>query len=38
MGSNGINYNVLKIRPPMAFGIVEADQVITTLDDVLSGL
>jgi 4-aminobutyrate aminotransferase-like enzyme len=38
MGSNGINYNVLKIRPPLAFGLAEADQVVATLDDVLSAL
>jgi 4-aminobutyrate aminotransferase-like enzyme len=38
MGSNGINYNVLKIRPPMVFGIAEADQVIAAIDDVLTAL
>ena len=38
MGANGINYNVLKIRPPMPFGRAEADLVIETLDQVLSRL
>jgi 4-aminobutyrate aminotransferase-like enzyme len=38
MGSNGINYNVLKIRPPLAFGLAEADQLLSALDDVLSAL
>lgn len=38
MGANGINYNVLKIRPPMSFGVPEADIVIEALDDVLSAL
>ncbi len=38
MGANGISYNVLKIRPPMPFGVPEADLVIQTLDHVLAGL
>ena len=38
MGANGINYNVLKIRPPMPFGLAEADQVIAILDEVLKGV
>ena len=38
MGSNGINYNVLKIRPPMVFGPSEADQLLATVDDVLGAL
>lgn len=38
MGANGISYNVLKIRPPMAFGLAEADQVLQTLDEVLTAL
>ncbi|KAF0172408.1 MAG: 4-aminobutyrate aminotransferase [Rhodobacteraceae bacterium] len=38
MGANGIHYNVLKIRPPMPFGKVEADIVLQTLDKVLDGL
>ena len=38
MGANGISYNVLKIRPPMPFGMAEADLVLQTLDHVLSGL
>jgi 4-aminobutyrate aminotransferase-like enzyme len=32
MGTNGINYNVLKIRPPMPFGKPEADVMLATLD------
>ena len=38
MGANGIHYNVLKIRPPMAFGAEEADLVLATVDDVLGAL
>ena len=38
MGANGIDYNVLKIRPPMPFGRAEADLVLQTLDHVLTGL
>lgn len=38
MGSNGIHYNVLKIRPPMVFGPSEADQLLATVDDVLGAL
>lgn len=36
MGSNGHDYSVLKIRPPMQFGASEADILLSTLDDVLS--
>jgi 4-aminobutyrate aminotransferase-like enzyme len=36
MGSNGYDYNVLKLRPPMQFGEAEAEIVISTLDDVLA--
>ena len=32
----GINYNVLKVRPPMPFGKGEADLFLETLDEVLS--
>jgi 4-aminobutyrate aminotransferase-like enzyme len=35
MGSNGYDYNVLKIRPPLQFGAAEADILLSTLDDVL---
>ena len=38
MGANGIDYNVLKIRPPMPFGIPEADLLLETLDQVLASL
>ncbi len=38
MGRNGISYNVLKIRPPMSFGLAEADVLLTTLDHVLTAL
>ncbi|MFK7752239.1 MAG: aspartate aminotransferase family protein [Sedimentitalea sp.] len=34
----GIHYNVLKIRPPMPFSRANADQMLTTLDAVLSEL
>ena len=37
MGSNGIHANVLKIRPPMAFGPAEAEHLLGVLDGVLSG-
>lgn len=36
MGSNGHDYSVLKIRPPMQFGVAEADILLSTLDDVLA--
>ena len=36
MGSNGHDYNVLKIRPPLQFGAAEADILLSTLDDVLA--
>jgi 4-aminobutyrate aminotransferase-like enzyme len=35
-GTNGMHSNVLKIRPPLQFGIAEADLLLSTLDDVLS--
>jgi 4-aminobutyrate aminotransferase-like enzyme len=38
MGSNGISYNVLKIRPPMPFGKAEADLMVSTLDTCLQAL
>ena len=38
MGSNGIHANVLKIRPPMAFGPAEAALLLDLLDEVLAGL
>ena len=38
MGANGIDYNVLKIRPPVPFGVADADLVIEPLRHVLSGL
>ena len=36
MGANGIRYSVLKIRPPLAFGVAEADRVLGLLDQVLA--
>ncbi len=36
MGSNGHDYSVLKIRPPLQFGVTEADILLSTLDDVLA--
>ncbi len=38
MGTNGINYNVLKIRPPMPFGKPEADLMLSNLDACLQKL
>ena len=38
MGANGMDYNVLKIRPPLAFGLAEADQTLEVLDHVLAAL
>lgn len=34
----GIHYNTLKIRPPMPFSRANADQMLETLDDVLTAL
>jgi 4-aminobutyrate aminotransferase-like enzyme/Ser/Thr protein kinase RdoA (MazF antagonist) len=36
IGTEGPAHNVLKIRPPMPFGEQDADQLVTTLDDVLA--
>lgn len=38
MGANGLDYNVLKIRPPLAFGLAEAEQTLDVLDHVLASL
>jgi 4-aminobutyrate aminotransferase-like enzyme len=38
MGSNGISYNVLKIRPPMPFSPADADVMLAALDDCLAAL
>ena len=38
LGSNGIFYNVLKIRPPLVFAKPDADFLLAQLDDALSGL
>ena len=38
MGSNGISYNVLKIRPPMPFSIADADIMLSALDECLLAL
>ena len=38
MGANGIHSNVLKIRPPMPFGVAEADLLLDTLDLVVSAV
>jgi len=34
----GIHYNALKIRPPLPFSRGDADQMLDTLDQVLSDL
>src|SRR5689334_124030 len=36
IGTEGPLHNVLKIRPPMPFSIEDADQLVETLDEVLS--
>ena len=36
LGTDGPHHNVLKIRPPMPFSEADADQLLKTLDDVLS--
>ena len=38
LGTDGPMHNVLKIRPPMPFSIVDADHLLTTLDAVLATL
>jgi 4-aminobutyrate aminotransferase-like enzyme len=38
MGSNGISYNVLKIRPPMPFSTADADFMLSALDECLAAL
>jgi 4-aminobutyrate aminotransferase-like enzyme len=38
MGSNGHDYNVLKLRPPLQFGEAEAEILLSTLEDVLATL
>jgi 4-aminobutyrate aminotransferase-like enzyme len=38
MGSNGLSYNVLKIRPPMPFSTANADVMLTALDECLQAL
>jgi 4-aminobutyrate aminotransferase-like enzyme len=38
IGSNGISYNVLKIRPPMPFSPADADVILAALDDCLAAL
>jgi 4-aminobutyrate aminotransferase-like enzyme len=38
MGSNGISYNVLKIRPPMPFGKPDAEIMLRALDECLAAL
>lgn len=38
VGSNGIHYNVLKIRPPLAFAKAEADVLLAKLDQCLQSL
>jgi 4-aminobutyrate aminotransferase-like enzyme len=38
MGSNGISYNVLKIRPPMPFGKSDVDVMLAALDECLAAL
>jgi 4-aminobutyrate aminotransferase-like enzyme len=36
LGTEGPRHNVIKIRPPMPFSIEDADQLVETLDEVLS--
>jgi 4-aminobutyrate aminotransferase-like enzyme len=36
LGANGIHYNVLKIRPPMVFGVEDADVFLGALEETLS--
>lgn len=36
MGTEGPLHNVIKVRPPMPFSIEDADQLVETLDEVLS--
>jgi 4-aminobutyrate aminotransferase-like enzyme len=38
MGSNGISYNVLKIRPPLPFSTTDADIMLMALDECLQAL
>ena len=38
IGANGIHSNVLKIRPPMSFGVAEADLLLDTLDLAVSAV
>jgi 4-aminobutyrate aminotransferase-like enzyme len=36
LGTEGPLHNVIKIRPPMPFSESDADQLVETLDEVLS--
>jgi hypothetical protein len=36
LGTDGPHHNVLKIRPPMPFDEIDADVLVTTLEDVLA--
>ena len=38
LGTDGPFHNVIKIRPPMPFTAADAEQLATTLRDVLQGL
>lgn len=38
LGKIGLQNNILKMRPPLPFSKANADQLISTLDDVLAGL
>jgi 4-aminobutyrate aminotransferase-like enzyme len=38
LSTTGLYDNVVKIRPPMVFSKENADQLVNTLDRVLSGL
>ena len=35
LGTDGPSHNVLKIRPPMPFSLANAEQLVTTLDNIL---
>lgn len=38
LGSSGLHANMLKVRPPLAFGAEEANLFLTTFDDALAAL
>jgi 4-aminobutyrate aminotransferase-like enzyme len=38
LGTDGPHHSVVKIRPPMAFALHDADMLVETLDEALSEL